>query len=263
MGKEEEGKKIPAGSMSVHDTGDDGGKGNGDDGAKLSKIKVGDREYDDPGKLAEDHLNLSKKFGEQGNELGSLRAQNQAMADQLAQMQERLTAVDSGGGDEVQALQAELEALEAAVAEGDITMAEAIRKSSTISAQIATKEAVAEANRTFQQTLQERDARETQRQFLKNNPDFEQLRNNGTLQQIRAENPMHDDFSAYYAYQAMNAYEKGKAEQAALAAGGKETDTVLTGGGEGIRHTVKPSKPLSESEHKASMMEALGKMSGG
>jgi len=254
-------KTVPAGSIPVDGGGEGGDKGDG--GGKPSKIKVGDREYDDPGKLAEDHINLSKKFGEQGNELGALRAKEQAMADQIAQMQERLATVDSGGGDEVQALRAELDALEAAVAEGDMTIAEAIRKSSTISAQIATKEAVAEANRTFQQTLAQRDAEQVRKTFLDKNPDFETLRMNGTLAAVRQENPMHDDFSAYYAYQAMNAYEKGKAEQAALAAGGRETDTVLTGGGEGVRQTInRPSKQLSEAEHKASMMEALGKQRG-
>lgn len=85
--------------------------------------------------------------------------------------------------------------------EGEISVSEALAKQ---------KQAL-ETGMTakFQQMLdaksREVDARQLEQSFLKENPDFVELRDSGELQSLIEANPLHDNISAYYAYKAEKA----------------------------------------------------------
>jgi hypothetical protein len=59
----------------------------------------------------------------------------------------------------------------------------------------AAKDAILEAQRTI-------DAETHRHRFLSENPDFEELQSKGEFQALKEKNPLHDDFSAFYAHKA-------------------------------------------------------------
>lgn len=218
-------------------------------------VKVGDKEYASPEALAEAYQSLEGKLGEQGNELGTLRAANKTLTEGIeAERQAKETAKEEPGTD----YEAQLKDIYTKLNDGDISVEDAMQQSNALTAEAAASRAVEETTERFENTLQDRDAKAIQAQFLKDNPDFEEIRNSGQLEPIKtASGGMHDDFSAYFAFKATTAHEAGKTEAARLAAGDEKTKTVLTKPGESIQQTNKPKTPLSEGETEASMLAAM------
>ena len=253
MAEEEKGKTIPAGAPlpPEKDTGEKKTE------APKATVKVGDKEYESPEKLAEAYQNLEGKLGEQGTEVGDLRAANRVLTEQIESAQ-RAAKTEEGPEKPATDYEAQLTAIYKQVNDGDISVEEAMQKSNALTAETATAQAVEQSTVRFEETLQDRDAEAIQKQFLKDNPDFAELRDSGALKVIR-EGPggeMHDDFSAYHALKATQAFDKGKLEAAKLAAGDDTTKTVLTKPGESIQQTNKPKGPLSEPDLEASMLGA-------
>jgi len=218
-------------------------------------VKVGDKEYESPEALAEAYQNLEGKLGEQGSELGTLRAANKTLTEQMdAERQAKEAAKEEPGTD----YESQLKDIYTKLNDGDLSVEDAMQQSNALTAEAAASRATEESTERLETILQDRDAKAIQAQFLKDHPDFEEIRNSGQLDPIKQESGgMHDDFSAYFAYKATTAKEEGKQEAAKLAAGDEKTKTVLTKPGESITQVNKPKTPLSEGETEASMLTAL------
>jgi len=138
--------------------------------------------------------------------------------------------------------QSELSKIYGELENGDISIEEAMQKSNALTAEVASKKAVEEATQKFQTTLQERDAEAVQKKFLKDHPDFVQLRDSGAFESIKKESGgMHDDFSAYFAFKVNHPVEEEKPA------------TELP------EEASKPGAPLSEDEMETSMLAAMEK----
>lgn len=227
-------------------------------------VKVGDREYSSLEDLAKDHENLQKLYGDHTGEVGSLRATNKVLTDQIETVQKDAKDREEAGKPPATDYEAQLAEIYKDLNAGDLSVEDAMQKSNALTAEVAAVKAAEVAAETLESTLQERDAQAIQKDFLKEHPDFEKLRNSGKLAAIIKESAgMHDDFSAYFALKATTAREEGKAEAAKLAAGDEATKTVLTKPGESIQQANKPMTPLSESETEGSMLAALKGTSAG
>jgi len=248
--KTEEGKTLPAGAPVPPEEGTE---------TKVetpTTVKVGDKEYESPEALAEAYASLERKLGEQGNELGTERAAKNAALEELDGLRaaQATSAEESPAGSDYEA---QLADIHKQLADGDLSVEDAMRQSNTLTAEMAAEKAVQQATEVFENTLLDRDAKGIQDDFEKAHPDYTELRDSGKLAPIKAESPMHDDFSAYFALKATTAKEEGKAEAANLAAGDEGTKTVLTKAGESIQKENIPKTPLSDTEVEDSMLKAM------
>jgi len=226
-------------------------------------IKVGGKEYESPEALAAAYQSLESKLGEQGDELGQLRTTTKTLTEQLTSMQEAARK-EGSPGEATTTYESQLADIYKQLEDGDLSIEQAMQQSNALTAEMAAEKAVAKASESFQTTLQERDAEGLQKQFLKDHSDFTTLRDSGKLEPFKQEyGGMHDDFSAYFAYKAAEAFENGKAEAARLAAGDTATKTVLTKAGESITQTNKQKTPLNDAEMEASMLKAALQGAGG
>lgn len=221
-------------------------------------VKVGEREYDSIETLAKDHENLQKLHGDHTAEVGDVRAANKVLTEQIETLQADAKANADANKPPATDYESKLAEIKSQLNEGEITVEDAMQQSNILTAEVAAARAVETATKGFESTLQDRDAQAVQDKFLKANPDFAELRDTGKLDSIKAESGgMHDDFSAYYAFKASGAYEKGKEDQAKVAAGDEKTNTVLTKAGSTITEVNKPKGPLSEAETEESMLKAF------
>lgn len=218
-------------------------------------VKVGDKEYESPEALATAYQNLEGKLGEQGTELGSLRAAKKVLEEQIET--ERTATEAREDKEPATDYETKLQEIYDELTAGDITVEAALKQSNALTAEAAALKATEAAAQTLEDTLKERDAKAVHKEFLKDHPDYEEIRKSGKLESIKQESGgMHDDFSAYFALKATTAKEEGMAEAARLAAGDEKTQTVLTKPGESIQQTNKPKSPLSEGDLEASMLGA-------
>jgi small-conductance mechanosensitive channel len=212
----------------------------------------------------ERYKQLEKKLGEQGNELGTMRQQNQELQQALQQMQQTQTPE---GQEQAQDLQTRLQDIRKQLDDGDLSPDEAMFATANVVAQMSRMEAEQIAEQRLQKFQQNSQAEQILNQFHRDNPDFEELRQTGTLEEVKKQLPgLHDDFSAYYAYKAQVAadegYKRGKEEMEKLASGDAAAGKVLSKPGQTIRQ--KNQKPLtSPKDIQNSMLERLRAARGG
>ena len=132
----------------------------------------------------------------------------------------------------------EIDAITEQLKSGDMSIEEAISESAKATTLNVTQVMRQEFETEMARTLQERDKAAAQARFENENPDFAQLRDSGALNKIKAGNPLHDDFSAFWDYKARNP----KAPQTS-----HEPEPAPA---------KKPAKRLSKQERLASMLEA-------
>lgn len=206
----------------------------------------------------ERYRQLEKKLGEQGDELGLMRQQNQELQTALQQMQQSQTPE---GQEESKGLQDQLQSIRQKMDDGDLSPDEAMFETANIVAQMSKMEAEQITEQRLQKYQQDTQAEQVLNQFHRDNPDFEELRQTGTLEEVKKQLPgLHDDFSAYYAYKAQTAadeaYKRGKEEMEKLASGDAAAGKVLSKPGQTIRQ--KNQKPLtSPKDVQQSMMDRL------
>jgi hypothetical protein len=199
---------------------------------------------------------LQTKLGQQGEELGNLRNQNQQLTEQMKVSPATEKPKETPAADDVEGqYRTEIDQIYNDIATGKMSLEDGIRESNALTARHAATVATQQARTVMQQALQERDAQAMRDSFLKDNPDFLELQKSGELQKVRDTSPLHDDFSAYWAIKAQQAKDEGKAELEALQKGAAPTQTVLNRTGNAIRQTQ--SKPLSKSELKQKMLDAV------
>ena len=216
--------------------------------------------------LASAYKDLEGKLGQQGTEVGNLRKQVELASQMLSNQQ---TPQGKNTNDRVAEIDSQLKLIEERGNAGDLTTGEA----ATQAAQLAAEKATIQSTRQFQQILKQNKAEEIQTNFIKNNPDFKQLQQDGTLDQIKAENPLHDNFSAYMEYKGRKvasdaqakteeAYKKGLAEGTKLKEGIQPTTKVLSKPGGNIRQVNQQPVQLKGQELTNSMLDTLRKFRG-
>ena len=227
------------------------------------------------GKSREDVLKiygeLETKIGEQGKELGKTReelktsqAAQQKMTGQIDGMKSMASNAGKEGEPAGRDFDSELTQITEQVDKGEIELSEGIRQSS----EITRERTLSEARQIYTELDQERESSRTIRNFKRTNPEFEEMRASGALDAVRQQNPMHDDFSAYYALKAQRsedtgkaaveeAYQKGLTEKQSLAAGTEVADSVLKKPGSEMRQTTTPQRPFTGDQRRASMLDAL------
>ena len=209
---------------------------------------------------------LETKLGEQGRELGESRKMNELL---MGKLEGQGQPKDEPQGDEPKTdYDKEISSLAQKVREGELDIDEALVRTSALTAEMASAKTMEQiAANTQQQTFAE-----SQSQFLKNNPDYTDLKKSGALEDIKKTLPgLHDDFSAYHAYKAhqnaqaieaarLEGIEAGKAEAAKIAEGDKNTGKVIAKPGSGAEKNIGDGSKggkLSKTEMRQSMLQAV------
>jgi len=211
------------------------------------KIKVGEREMT-PEELAQSYTELERKLGEQGTELGTLRKR-------VLEPPPATPAPQPSGP----TIQQQMDDITRRVQEGDLSVAEAMKENNKLIMRVATEQATTSAADALHKTLLERDAEQMAKKFYDDFPDFQPLQEQGVLDKVKAQYPLFDDVAAFLHLKTLEAFQKGKNEQATIAAGDASTSRVFARPGDGMRTPARPSKPLSDSELVQSMQDTLNK----
>jgi hypothetical protein len=228
-----------------------------------TKIKVGEKEMD-PADLAKSYLELQKKLGEQGNELGKFRGQSEILLRQVADMQERMAGQQRGEQKQNQppdfeaqkaAITKAIDSGEISVEEGNAKMWDLMDERATMKAQKIAEKAVMEARSAFEKAQQDREAEQIKAKFLDKNKDFLAFRDSEDAARIKAEDPVHDDVSAYYAWIAMKAVQQFNELSDRVQSGAKPKGPVVDKPGSAIR-TQNLSKPRSFEERRQAALAA-------
>jgi len=213
---------------------------------------------------------LEKDHGRLGSEVGQLRKDKEMLMGLInrgaAQQPNQQPATQEPAQDYDKLLEETTNAVEA----GDLSVGEGLKKVASLTAQ---KMAVL-AKETYSQLDSARTSKEILSQFQKDNPEFNEALNSGALDAIRAQNPMHDNLSAFYEWKSAktqadaaqavkDAYEKGKNEMAELAKGADATGRVLGKSGSEARVTNTNTGPVTEADKIQGMMGALKSARGG
>jgi len=198
--------------------------------------------------------NLQKVFDRQGNEIGTVRKENQSLAAQNAELKQTL--------DEMAAKTASSEDLMVAdiyqqIEDGEVGLADGLRQLNERTRVVAKQEALDLAKSAMTEELSNRDRIAVEKQFVKENPDYMELLESGEIEKVRAKNPLHDNFSAFFEIRAEQAYEKGKADIEKVAKGAALSEKILTKPGAAIRQVNQPKRPLTSNELRQSGLEVL------
>jgi hypothetical protein len=218
------------------------------------------------------YQNLEKELGRKGDELGMLRKQNEMLMNLVqnqgaspnaqAQSQEAPPDFDKG-----------LNEAYSQIESGDLSLAEGLKRVSDLTA----AKTAAQVRQEYARMDSERSAKSLQEQFQREHPDFQEALQSGELAALRAQQPMHDNFSAYWAWKATQsqavaeqrakeAFEKGRTEAANLAAGANATGRVLGRSGSEARQTnttTTQGLPATEADKLTGMLGALRSARGG
>lgn len=211
------------------------------------------------------YKNLEKKLGEQGKQVGDLKKQNKELETQLKSVQES----DKGRAEkdkEAPGFADQIETLKTDLEQGNIDLEEYTTKTTRLVADMVKTEADQRSKSAVQEALNQRDQDAVVQKFMKDNPDFQELKESGALQEIQSEYPgLHDDFSAYFEHQRRQAeqtgYDRGRQEMEELSKGDEGTDKVLKKPGSAIRNQ-NPQKVSGEADIKNSMAQTLEKIRG-
>jgi len=229
----------------------------GDSDAKIfGKFKT-------PEELGKAYTDLENRFGTQGKELGSLRKSNALLADELTKHKsaaEKATAKKEPETD----YEAKLNDIYTQLEGGEISVLEAIKQSNALTAEMTMAQSMTMANKRTQELLSDKDAEAAEKQFLKDNPDYEELVASGKLQPFIDANPLLvDETIAYFQYKAEERFEAGKAEAERIAKGTENADKVLKTPGSQIQRTpTRQQKPLTDAELEAKQSQTIDKMRG-
>ena len=210
--------------------------------------------------LANSYTDLERKLGEQG-------AQNKQLTDLLVQKGTEKApakpAEPEGPGYEDQ-----LAEIQRGVEDGKLSVAEGIVKSSNLAAEHATTQAMQRSEK----MQADREIQSEQKAFLKEHPDFDELKKTGALEKVKGNMPhLHDDFSAYFHFKANESIAladearkqgevKGKEEAARIADGDRRTKKVLQKPGTSAADVGRQTGRMSKADIKQSMRDRLSKL---
>jgi hypothetical protein len=227
--------------------------------------------FKSPEELAKAYAELEKDHGRIGSELGNTRKQNELLMNHLnAQLQNQGQAGNAGAQPQLTDFDTEIANTTQMVEAGDLSVGEGMKKV----AELTAAKVASMSQQQFAEYDKKRSAETVLQQFRRDNPEFDQVLASGALEPFKQANPMHDNLSAFYEWKGQQAitaaeqkvkeaYEKGKAETAALAAGADGTRKVLTKPGGEARTTNQQTGPVTEADKIQGMLAALQQARGG
>lgn len=213
---------------------------------------------------------LSKKFGEHSNVVGELRKQNQAMSQQMADIQQQAATREKEARNMEPPTDYEKMLTDIAdkLDQGQISERDALVQSNKITREWTKAEGAQEreqllnqARSEVQNILSQKDSDQVVSKFHEKNPDFQELQSQGAFDQLKAEDPLLDDLSAFWKYKATTAaqektaaFEAGKQDALRIKGGSDKAGKVLADPGTSMQTQQKSNRPASEAEIKASML---------
>ncbi len=183
---------------------------------------------------------LESRFGQQGNELSTLRTQIEELNGKLSGQQQSATPETGNKADVGFDLESSLNELQKEYEEGNINAAELQRRTVALtreSVNADTQKLLGEATRNIEQNVAnqfaQRELEKKRASFLKDNPDFSEMQKSGALAKFVQDDPygFHDEFSAYHALKAEQAKQQGIEEGKKIKAGAETGPPVLDGQG--------------------------------
>lgn len=272
--------RMPAGSMppeippeTTPDTGGEVNQGSAEvpNQDKANQPILG--KFKSVGELEKGYKEIESRFGTQSNELAGMKNQVNMLTNLIQATKQNTQAPQPPQptqSDELSRIDAEMRDVAAKADTGDLTSGEATMRA----ADLATRKASIIAQAHFDKLIQKQNAESLQREFIKENPDFKSLLGSGQLEQIKAATPMHDNFSAYFAYKAMQekqnlanvekgAYDKGMQDGAKLKDGSIPSSKVLSKPGGNVRQINQNQISVSDSQKRQGMMDVLTSLRGG
>ena len=198
--------------------------------------------------------NAQQLIGRQSGEVGELRQSLAALSEELPQKK----------GEPDEDYDARIQELATQYESGEVEGGEAMANI----ARLAMEKGVKAATTAIRSEMEKTQSQEIEQKFLDQNPDFKDLVNNGSLDDIKKANPLHDDMSAYYEYKARETQAKldeavkqaeasGEKTGAEMAAQAKKAGNVLGKQGEGVRDKNQPASYGSRDGRRQAMAEAL------
>lgn len=213
---------------------------------------------------------LSKKFGEHSNQVGELRKQNQTMAQQMEEIQSKAAEREKAARNAEPPTDYEkmLSDIADQLDAGDISERDALLQSNKITREWTKAEAAQEKEQLLSQArseaqslLDQKDSDQIVSRFHESNPDYQELADNGTINELMSDDPLLDDLSAFWKHKAQSAaaekdaaFEAGKQEALRVKSGSENTGKVLADPGTSMQTQQKSNRPASESDIKASML---------
>lgn len=201
--------------------------------------------------LEANYQNLQTEYGRRGSEVGELRQTVANLQSEIPKLVEQAKATHPATDYE-----AMLANINTKFESGEITVSQALAETARITAAVSGQKAEQTAQAVISKALSERDNADVKKAFLGKYTDFPSIVESGALEPIKAENPLMNNVSAYFAYKATQEYERGKAEMAALKEGTKVAATVMGKPGADLSKQNKP-KPTTDAEISQSMLAAL------
>jgi hypothetical protein len=206
---------------------------------------------------------LHKKFGEQSNEVGSLRKQNEALMEKLSAIEQNVAKKEEVAREQEPPTNYEqqLRELASKYDDGEITAEDLMIESNRLTKAQTMAEAeerygnlLEKANQQFNETLSARDQEKIVEQFNEQNPEFSAWKESGELDAVIQSNPLHDELSAYYALKAQKAQEALEAGR--LKEGSEPAKKVLNKPGSTIQQANKPKGQYTAAEIRESALAA-------
>lgn len=251
------------------------------------KKGIAGTEYETPEELAsallkerEQRINLERKFGEQGSELGNLRKQTQTLAETLKEVMtseknkdnvknNRQVNNEDDYSTQMSEIEKQITELDPADEKYQVKLAQLVQKSN----RIQHEKTLSAASQIFKQELDERDIKSTQRAFLEANPTFNTPEIQTRIKDMMANDKtgILDPVAAFFQIQRDDAMLAARtaSEQIAeitkrleLAEGKGKTGTVMIKGQSTVQKTSTPEKRLSGKEADEGALAVLEGISG-
>lgn len=186
----------------------------GGNGAEAGETGIAGTGFKTLEELAAGYNNLSKKLGEQGNELGNLRKETEFHKGQ-AETFAALLKENMGGkvqeqapagpnyGEEINAAKTELSSLDALDPKFLARQAELVDRIAQLTAAAQHEKTLSAAGNMFKQELTARDQQAAKEAFYTQNPDFNTPEMQGRIREFLAKDRtgLHDPMSAFYQIQ--------------------------------------------------------------
>jgi len=273
MNEDKQVNAIPAGSLPIDEENSAaaGARAQADDGKAaaaaeetpiLGKFKTQEE-------LTKAYQDLEKDHGRLGTEVGNLRKQTEFQQKQNELILNKLGNAQPDKNVAAPDFDAQLNELASKVESGDIDIATALKQSTAITE----KKLAVVMDQKLSQVQTQTHADKAKEQFLQKYPDFNAVVQSGLLEPIKADNPIHDNVTAYLELKRQEAVvkgdaaiqealERGKQEGAKLTAGANAASQVLGKTGASTRAAINP-KPSTEGERLEGMAGVLAKVRGG
>jgi len=210
--------------------------------------------------LEEGYRQADSKIGEQGTQIGELRASNKDLERQIASIKAEADAQVNAAREMEPATDYERKHADLfkQLEGGEITDIEYAKQSNALTAdqvqadsQRQANEAIKAMEKKLTDTLAERDHQEIVDDFYKANDGFEEAQQSGKLEAIKQANPLYDDIAAFNHLKVVDLQQQ--LEDVKLKNGSKDAGTVIQ---ETTTTMQKPTKPpTTDYEIKQSMLQ--------